>query len=88
MNEIIQRYKKVLQKRIDTWSGSGYDSNQHLNFMLETIEKEYKNNYPKYCRWLGYVQGTLISEKLLNVDEERNFTRPILTKLDKEFIEK
>lgn len=34
----------------------------------------------KYSRWLGFIQGCLISRRLTTVEEERNRTRPWFTK--------
>lgn len=36
----------------------------------------------KLNRWLGYLQGTLISLGLLTIEDERNFTRPYLSPFD------
>ena len=34
----------------------------------------------KYSRWLGYIQGCLISRGITTVEKERNITRPWFTK--------
>lgn len=36
----------------------------------------------KLNRWLGYIQGTLISLGLTTVEAERNWTRPLFRPLD------
>lgn len=33
----------------------------------------------KYSRWIGYIQGCLISQGFTTVEEERNRTRPWFT---------
>ena len=40
------------------------------------------HNYGKFNRWLGYIQGILYMHDLIDVAEERNLTRPILTWVD------
>ena len=46
--------------------------------MLEEIEYNEEQSLTKKHRWLGYIQGILIAFKILDVDEERNITRPLL----------
>lgn len=36
----------------------------------------------KLNRWLGYIQGTLISEGKTSVEKERDWTRPLFRPLD------
>lgn len=31
----------------------------------------------KANRWLGFVQGVMIASRVLNIEEEREFTRPL-----------
>lgn len=57
---------------------------RYLNFDLSEDERALilegiKGEYPidKLNRWLGYIQGNLISRGLTTVDKEREFTRPI-----------
>jgi hypothetical protein len=37
---------------------------------------------PKLCRWLGYIQGVLISKGMTTVEAERDWTRPYFRPLD------
>ena len=46
--------------------------------MLEEIEYNEEQSLTKKHRWLGYIQGILIAFNILDVDEERNITRPLL----------
>jgi hypothetical protein len=37
---------------------------------------------PKLCRWLGFIQGTLIALEVTTVEAERDWTRPLFRPLD------
>ena len=51
-------------------------SKEHVLWMCETL---LTHRYPvdKMNRWLGYIQAVLIMQRLFNVNDERNFSRPI-----------
>ena len=54
---------------------------RHLLWMCEHCVNQVRDdgkgfNVAKYSRWLGYVQGCLISQGITTVKEERNRTRP------------
>jgi hypothetical protein len=53
------------------------DKENHLNWMLRKIQYDDSMSTTKKHRWLGYVQGLMVVEGILTVDEEREFTRPI-----------
>lgn len=40
----------------------------------------HSDQYPfdKLCRWMGFIQGVLCTVRAIDVETERNFTRPIL----------
>lgn len=50
--------------------------------LLRLAEEAYTHakKYPtdKLHRWLGFIQGVLSTLDIINVDEERDFTRPLL----------
>lgn len=54
---------------------------QHAH-LLRLSHEAYSNalSYPadKLHRWLGFIQGVLCVVGVINVDEERDFTRPLL----------
>lgn len=64
-----------------------YQSPGHLIKMLETIEAGVLSGsqYGKWMRWLGYVQGIMVSYGLLDVTKERDRSRKLLSRLDHEF---
>jgi hypothetical protein len=43
----------------------------------EAVERGEGLPLDKLSRWLGFVQGCLASRTLIDVDEERDFTRPL-----------
>ena len=49
----------------------------HLLWMLKQIIDGNLSSDTKEHRWLGYVQGVLVSRSLLSVSEERDRTRGI-----------
>lgn len=57
------------------------------NFVhLRSLCNEVFNNGPDYpfdkmCRWLGFVQGVLAVQGIIDVDFERDYTRPLFHKL-------
>jgi hypothetical protein len=53
------------------------------NFLQEYIEGcNDKLPLMKLNRWLGYIQGVLISRGITTVTEERDWTRPLFKHLD------
>ena len=64
-----------------------YQSPGHLIKMLETIEAGVLSGsqYGKWMRWLGYVQGIMVSDGSLDVTKERDRSRKLLSRLDHEF---
>lgn len=52
-------------------------SAEHLAWMLMELVQNPTMSESKKHRWLGYVQGCMVSQNLITVKEERNATRPI-----------
>lgn len=86
LKTLFSRYKSIIEEnktQIENCvinyrlqSKCHYDS--LLNLVNEAISNT--NNYPfdKMHRWLGFTQGVLSVMGLIDVDEERDFTRPHL----------
>lgn len=51
------------------------NSRHHVIKMCETA-LSVEMTEDKQSRWVGFIQGLLVGEYLLYVDEEREFTRP------------
>jgi len=49
----------------------------HLIWMLQQIKDNSEMSQTKRHRWLGYIQGVLVMKGVFNVEEEREYTRPI-----------
>lgn len=85
--EAVHRYKALLEskgaKPVDT---SDEDPTQlnHLLWMCEHLLKNIRDDgrgfaTDKYSRWIGYIQGVLVSKGHTTVREERDVTRPWFT---------
>ena len=58
---------------------------EHIRWMCQhCIERIEANDeaFPvdKYSRWLGFIQGVLVTKNLISVQTERDITRPWFTK--------
>lgn len=80
MDEIIDRYIKLLDAN-PICDSNNPTENSHLVWMLLEI-KSGDIQHTKAHRWLGYIQGIMVSKGLITVNEERDKTRAILTKID------
>ena len=76
--ELIIRYQVILNSITNELSDKKYMSKEHLLWMLEEIQCNVEQSLTKKHRWLGYIQGILIAFDILDVDQERNITRPLL----------
>ncbi len=78
--EILDRYSDIL-KRQNASLAIDPDGRHlgHLLWMLEEIRTCSVTN-DKAHRWLGYIQGRMVSVNLISVMEERDFTRSFFTK--------
>ena len=75
--ELLIRYRIILNSITNELPDKKYISKEHLFWMLEEIEYNEEQSLTKKHRWLGYIQGILIAFEILDVDEERNITRPL-----------
>jgi len=80
---LFQRYIEVIESAeagtaMDPFSEDPRLSLKNLKWMCRVgIEQAKTMTVDKASRWLGFVQGCLASRRLLLVDEEREFTRPL-----------
>ena len=79
MDEIIEILcLRYLEKIKDKNFGENEFSKDHIEKMLnELLNNKSSWSEDKLNRWLGYVQGVLTVFKIINVEEEREFTRPL-----------
>lgn len=80
LNQITRRYTNLLENRGETLrkdeSGDQTDLG-HLLWMLEEIRNNPNQSETKKNRWLGFIQGVLVTQGLIEVYEERELTRPV-----------
>lgn len=80
---LFRRYKGRVQFMHDHANSSQNkcDAASLYNLCLEA-EENY-DDYPadKMHRWLGFVQGVMAAQGVINVDDERDHTRPIFHEL-------
>lgn len=58
-------------------SENGSTNMNHIMWMLYQIINDSSMSHTKRHRWLGFIQGVLVMNGLLNVETERNNTREI-----------
>ena len=76
--ELLIRYRTILNSITNELPDKKHISKEHLFFFFYEIEYNEEQSLTKKHRWLGYIQGILIAFDILDVDEERNVTRPLL----------
>lgn len=74
---MFDRYIDLLRRRSYKTMIDHTDAD-HLIWMCETARTNL-GSWPidKVSRWLGYVQGCLTFVRLIDVGEERDFSRPL-----------
>lgn len=83
INVLSERYINILKENKEI--GTGKYSSSHLINMLNTLNENVEIwSIDKTNRWLGFIQGVMTVYGLLDVDEERDFTRPLFHKYYKE----
>ena len=73
--DIVDRYLGYLKNSPEL--GTGKTKTSHLIWMLESIRDNSEMSLTKKHRWLGYIQGIMVSHGILDVVEERDSTREI-----------
>jgi hypothetical protein len=71
---IFQRYVDILSKKSEFWAYVPVPEVSYSFMALSNIDV-----WPidKLSRWLGYVQGILVYHKIIRVNDERDFSRPL-----------
>ncbi len=87
---LFQRYLVIMEEfvaagRHDPWSRTPRLSLDNLTWMCRTgIERATEMEEDKASRWLGFVQGCLAMRGLIDVDTERDVTRPLFHEVYRE----
>ena len=86
LNVLSEMYKQIIHENSKDdlpnnpkSLGDGNETeDEHLLWMLNQIMNDGEQSETKKYRWLGFVQGAVISKKYTTVVDERNNTRDIL----------
>jgi hypothetical protein len=90
---MFRRYEKMLEDA--DFTGPDKTEASHLRWMCEEALSKLSEHvdsvaywgsgeyFPidKYSRWLGFVQGVMLMHGIVTVDDERDFSRPLFTKV-------
>lgn len=82
IKEVLDRYKKLGK---DSGSFTKHYSKKELADFMHYLDQHLEIeefHSTKYSRWLGFIQGVLVANGLITVEEERNLTRPLFKPLD------
>ncbi|WP_299945268.1 helix-turn-helix transcriptional regulator [uncultured Ruegeria sp.] len=76
---LSQRYISLIENAgPDPYDYNPRMSHPHLIWMCQQIiDRQHSWPKDKIGRWLGFVQGVLAAQHLINVEEERNLSRPL-----------
>lgn len=82
IDDLCNRYEKII---IDNYPGASpkcIEGNEvdacHILWMIEMVRNNTKQSITKKHRWIGYIQGILSANSLIDVLKERDITRSIL----------
>lgn len=79
---LLARYRHIIQEAredgVDPFASDPRLSLENLAWMVEEIFRNMED-WPadKTGRWTGFVQGCLAMRRLIDVDRERDITRPL-----------
>jgi hypothetical protein len=77
---LFTRYRELIVKHQSEMTSDVKDCDpEHLiRLCNEVIENHQRYPFDKLCRWMGFVQGVLATQEIIQVEEERDFSRPLL----------
>lgn len=82
LKTLFERYLNIVNKNKLIFEGLALPERCSYtsisNLLNEAINNTDKYPFDKMHRWLGFTQGVLSVMGLIDVDEERDFTRPYL----------
>lgn len=80
---LFERYLAIIEANPGVLSKTHLRCDEHSlkGLCREAIDHTSKYPFDKLNRWIGFVQGVLACQGLIQVDQERNFTRPLLHSL-------
>jgi hypothetical protein len=84
LSVLFKRYAELAQKhaaKLDALPATKCQSASVIALCNEAIANGKDYPFDKMNRWLGFAQGVLASTEIIDVDAEREFTRPLLHQL-------
>ena len=83
LSVLFNRYALLVQQHPKALAGLPLrcQSESVLSLCREALDNGKDYPFDKMNRWLGFTQGVLASAGLIDVDAEREFTRPLLHQL-------
>jgi hypothetical protein len=77
---LFTRYRDLIVERQAEMAVDVTDcAPEHLiKLCNEVIENHQRYPFDKLCRWMGFVQGVLAAQGIIQVETEREFSRPLL----------
>lgn len=82
LNHLFKRYYKDIKSNENLLNSDFISEDCKYLKLLRLVDEAQDNGYKyptdKLHRWLGYLQGVLIAYGILNVNEERDYSRPLL----------
>lgn len=88
IRQLFLRYERLIFDNPDKLSGLPNKCGQkHMARLCnEVMTNAETYPYDKLCRWLGFIQGVLAVQGIIDVDVERDYTRPLFHGLTDEVI--
>lgn len=79
MVALFSRYRPLMEKAesINELCPPYCTKSSMLNLIDEAIANVDQYPFDKLNRWLGFIQGVLAVKVVINVEAERDFTRPL-----------
>jgi hypothetical protein len=81
--DIFRTYQTLLEDEKTVLKYPEYTKEYLLNFCKKALEE--KMTVDKLSRWLGFIQGVLIMNAILEQEQERNRTRVIFQEIYKKY---
>ena len=80
--KLSYRYEKMIKN--ENWlAASPKTTKEHILKMLKVLREE-DMSIDKSSRFLGFIQGVLCAHGILDVDKERDYTRPLFQEVYKQ----
>jgi len=78
---ISKKYKRILLKEGSCLSGN--INKEELISMLDSIIENGEKNIDEVSREIGFIQGVLVSNELIDFKKELSYTKPLFNKIYK-----